>query len=598
MIASAVIFSLLALVASVAALNRFINVRKQPSFAFSLVEVIAIYIPISIAFLLPTDIFSSNDDGTGSKQFLYMSPKNILLLWKLDYWSAFVLMWAFLPFVQEYYRSGEFTPVAKMKDSIRNNLKFQLIVGSIGAVGLTYFFFRFGFTLQTFKDLLIALSHSYSLVLSLWLMSHGLVTIPRRRWVNNISLDHQLESLYFELPKLYEELNESTYNYKDICSIIKSLSVIPGIDQSVFAVEVMELNKTIPTDDQLDLRNHIRTTQYTSIEQLSHSTLAKLHRNLKSETTNYKSALYEFNKAKREILRCEDIVDSKVSRSLKFRYGNNFIKNGKLSFLTHVYIIPALNLLIALLSFALSFVVIESELLHSTKLSIINIFMSTGKINATAKFIISFIVLSYMVLCSLISLTRIKLFKMYHLFPNDSNPVSVVFFTMYSNRLTIPLSYNFLTLLQSSKVHSQFDTFLGKSINLSVLGGFFNTTLPRLIIIPILFASFNVFDRIKKKLSFDYFDAFDSDDEAESANDAGKRASKIREGKSIIQRETGPARGATHGRLTSTVRASDDDLPDAPLLYEEDEGSSSWGISGLTKWFKRGGQGDTGLQIV
>ena len=187
---------------------------------------------------------------------------------------------------------------------------------------------------------------------------------------------------------------------------------------------------------------------------------------------------------------------------------------------------------------------------------------------------------------------------MYHLFPNDSNPVSVVFFTMYSNRLTIPLSYNFLTLLQSSKVHSQFDTFLGKSINLSVLGGFFNTTLPRLIIIPILFASFNVFDRIKKKLSFDYFDAFDSDDEAESANDAGKRASKIREGKSIIQRETGPARGATHGRLTSTVRASDDDLPDAPLLYEEDEGSSSWGISGLTRWFKRGGQGDTGLQIV
>jgi hypothetical protein len=590
-----IVFSVLSFFAAVAALNRFISFRVQPAVVFSLVEIVAIYIPISIVFLLPIDILSSNDTDDPHNVF-YLSPQYILYLWKFDYWSAFVLMWLVLPLIQEYYRSGEFTHLERFKDSVRSNLKFQLIVGGIGLIGLVYFFFKFGFKFQTFKDLLIALSHTYSLILSLWLMSYGLISVPRRLWVNNVNLDYQLEHLYIELPRLHDDLNEATYNYNDICSIIKSLETVPGIDQSVFKSEAQGLIKAVPLD--VNIGNHVRSTQYTSIQQLSHSTFVKLHCTLKSETTHYMSALFEFQKAKLRCMRLQDIVDSRATKTLHFRKGLNLIKNGKLSFLTYVYLIPMLNLSLATFLFALSFIVIESEIFHSTKLSIINVLLLSEKLSSTVKFMISSIMLAYMVLCALISLTRIKIFKIYHLFPKNSNPVSVVFFTMYSNRLTIPLSYNFLTLLQSNRVHSVFNDFLGASINLSVLGGFFNSTLPRLIVIPIMFASFNVFDKLKKKFWFDYFDSFDSEEE-DGANDSTRRDALIGEGKAILQRELGLSNRYTNRQqlYSITIPNSDPNASSRTDLTQSDPSTTSPGFfSKFTGFFQRG-VGSTSLRI-
>lgn len=452
-------------------------------------------------------------------------------------------MWVVLPFLQEYYRSGQFSTITRVKDSIKSNLKFQLMVGSIGILASIYYFMKFGFDFQTFKSLLIALSHTYSLILSLWLMAHGLVNIPRRRWNNNIDLNHQLEALYLSLPKLYDELNESSYNFRDICSTIQKLKSISGIDQSFVKNEVNLLNSLISND--LVLRNHVTSVEYTSLEQINLSVLSKLHSRLKKETTNYEASKYEFNKAKLEILKFQDILESKATKTLAFRFNNNFSRNARLNYIIYVYIIPIWNMLTALLLAGLSIIIVESEVLHSTKFSIINILLLSTHISATWKLIFSIIFLSYMALSGLISLTRIKIFKIYHLFPKLSSPVSVVFFTMYSNRLTIPLAYNFLTLLQTGKIRSNFDEFLGKSINLSMLGGFFNNVLPRLIIIPIIFTAFNFFDKLKQRLTFGYFDDFNiSDEEQEAGADADMESNKrkddiIKEAKLIIQREVG-----------------------------------------------------------
>lgn len=449
-------------------------------------------------------------------------------------------MWVILPFLQEYYRSGQFTQINKVKDSIKSNLKFQLMVGAIGIFASVYYFMKFGFNFQIFKSLLIALSHTYSLILSLWLMAHGLINIPRRRWNNNFNLNHQLETLYLSLPKIYDELNESSYNFKDVCSTIKKLESINGIGQSFFKNEVAFLINQIPKD--LILRNHVSSVEFSNLDQINLSVLSNLHSRLKNETTNFESCKYEFNKVKMDILKYQDIMESKATKSLNFRFNQNFTKNARLNFIIHLYLIPLWNMFSALVLFGLSLIIIESELLHSTKFSIINILLLTDKISSTGKLIISIIFISYMALSALISLTRIKIFKIYHLFPKHSNPVSVVWFTMYSNRLTIPLSFNFLTLLQTGKIHSNFDDFLGKSINLSMLGGFFNNNLPRLIIIPILLTAFNFFDKLKQKLTFGYFDDFDEEENEGTNGDLenlNKKENIIKEAKSIIQREVG-----------------------------------------------------------
>ncbi|CCH46782.1 LMBR1 domain-containing protein 2 [Wickerhamomyces ciferrii] len=553
MILPTIIFFTLSLLLSVLALNRFLSFKNQPNILFAIVVISAIYIPISITFLLPIDILSSNDDGTGhgdnKHNVFYLDSKYILFLWKLDYWSAFLFMWVLLPFLQEYYRSGQFNSISKAKDSFISNLKFQLAVGGIGIIGLVYFFMRFGFNFQIFKSLLIALSHTYSLILSLWLMSHGLINIPRRRWNNNINLNNQLENLYLSLPKTYDELNESNYNFKDVCATIDKISSLPGIHQSIWLNEINILKNQIPSD--LNIRNHVINENFTDINQINLSILSKLNSKLKKETTNYEASKYEFNKKKFEILKLQDILESKETKTLKFRYnstGLNLSHNGRLNYLIYVYFIPIINILISIFLFLLSIIIIESELLHSTKLSIVDFLLSSTKISSTWKFIISIILLTYMAMSALVSLTRINIFKIYHLFPKNSNPVSIVFFTMYANRLTIPLSFNFLTLLRTGKIHSNFDNFLGKSINLSILGGFLNDNLPRLIIIPILLTFFNVFDKLKQKLTFGYFDDYLNIDEDESRDQLNsgdiengylRKENVIKEAKSIILREVG-----------------------------------------------------------
>lgn len=495
--------------------------------------------------------------------------------------------------LQEYYRSGEFATTARLKDAFMENVKFLAIVGGIGIIGLIYFFAKYGFTLGTFQNLLIALSHTYSLVLSLWLMAHGLVAIPRRRWNNNFNLNYQLESLYLEIPRSYEEMNESLYNFKDVCAIINSLQNITGIEQSVFHREVAFLNSLIPHD--LNLRNHIVSAEFTSIQQLSIHGLSKLHQTFKKEKTNYESALYEFNKHKLEVLDLQDIIESKASRNLHFRTSQPFlIKNGRLLYLIYVFGVPIFNLLFALFQFALSFIIIESELLHSTRLSIINIILLKDSISATWKLVISMVILTYMALCAMISLTRVKIFKIYHLFPKQSNPVSVVFFTMYANRLTIPLSFNFFNFLQSDRIQSQFNSFLGESINSSILGGFLNNNLPRLMIIPVLLTGFDVFDKIKRKISWEYLtDLLDSDDDLETSGSV-RRENLIKQGKQIVQRELGnTTRTSIPITFSTATVAVDTDSNNTSQLdlnigtgYDDSDSNTGF-FNGIGKFFAR-----------
>lgn len=535
MIGPTIAFFIVSIAVSCLALNRFIAFKNQPSLVFSFSVVLAILIPISTVFLLPIDLLSSNESEKSN--FFYVDSRIILNLWRFDYWTAFILMWSFLPFLQEYYRSGSFTTRNKINDSIRANLKFQLVVGSIGIVGLVYFFVKFGFKFSIFKSLLIALSHTYSLVLSLWLMSHGLVNIPRRRFHNSLNLSKQLEVLYLNLPKKHDDMNDSLYNLKDICSVINNIVNLIDNDSAqanefIYRDEILYLKSLVPLN--LKLTNHIRSVEFSNLNQINLKILTNLHSTFKRDFTTYQSNKFEFEKSKQKILELEKLVEPESS--------NN---DRDFGFIVKKYCVPVLNFLFALFLSVLSFIIIESEILHSTKYSIINFLLINNKISSTSKLVISIVFLCYMAFSALISLTRIKIFKIYHLFLKNSDPVSVVFFTMYANRLTIPLSYNFITLLQQNKLNSNFNKLLGNSINLSLLGEAFNEFLPRLILIPILLTFFNVFDKIKSKFQLnDYYfsDGVDSSDNNGSQMDGenliGNKTLMINEAKNIIRMET------------------------------------------------------------
>lgn len=128
---------------------------------------------------------------------------------------------------------------------------------------------------------------------------------------------------------------------------------------------------------------------------------------------------------------------------------------------------------------------------------------------------------------------------MYHLVPRHSDPVSTCFYSTYVARLTIPLSYNFVTLFISRD--STFEDWFGKSIHLTGLFNLMNNWVPRLILIPIILTVFNVYDKLKRRLGLtsDLYDSFGFDDaENDQPDGTNKRKDMIIvEAKRIISRE-------------------------------------------------------------
>jgi len=67
------------------------------------------------------------------------------VVWSSFYWTAFILCWAFLPFLMSYVQTGEFTVQAKMRWALRDNLKYYGLVGVLGLFFLVYLWWNNAF---------------------------------------------------------------------------------------------------------------------------------------------------------------------------------------------------------------------------------------------------------------------------------------------------------------------------------------------------------------------------------------------------------------------------------------------------------------------
>ncbi|CAI4217888.1 unnamed protein product [Parascedosporium putredinis] len=115
---------------------------------------------------------------------------------------------------------------------------------------------------------------------------------------------------------------------------------------------------------------------------------------------------------------------------------------------------------------------------------------------------------------------------------------SVIRFTVVHHwqvaKLSVPLSYNFMTLL-SPKIYKQtvFYGFLGQLIDFTPLGRWFDYIFPILILFPVFATLFGIYGRVKRLLGFG-IDLVDDEEEG------GRRANGIglwREGRDLIGRD-------------------------------------------------------------
>jgi hypothetical protein len=100
-------------------------------------------------------------------------------------------------------------------------------------------------------------------------------------------------------------------------------------------------------------------------------------------------------------------------------------------------------------------------------------------------------------------------------------------------KLSIPLAYNFMTFLSPSIYHQTiFYGFLGRLINLTPLGSWFDFLFPIFILVPVSATLFNLYGRVKRLVGFGVIDDDDEED-----NEIGFGTGSWREGRDLIERE-------------------------------------------------------------
>ncbi|KAI5780338.1 LMBR1-like membrane protein-domain-containing protein [Peziza echinospora] len=553
-------------------LRAYLPLRSTPEYILAPVF-FAILIPCSVVFLVPIDLASSS----GSKG-IELSEKALLIGWRIGYWLCFVLTWAILPILQSFSDSGYHSTRARLIESLRANARYQAIVLTVGLAALVYFISSSGLSFTSLNALVIALAHCYALSLAIYLMGHGLVSLPRKLF-QDASVSGKLRRLQITAVGVYDSLMDATGKLLEVQEEVRLLQLrkhsmakdfIEWVDELGDITALPESN--LSPRERTMLSQSVHASSTTAPPQIiTEEYLAALTRRLKNAIHKRTRYLSTWGALLQDASDCQHIMNSLPTRSLsRFpRVDTSTSKPASLfpdswtlltprgRFILHVYLIPLLRRIAALLLSTASIFIIWSELVSSfaPKLSLISLTIAWGgggifQQTITASWI------AYMVISALLSLSSVRLWNGYALVPRKTSGGSACFYASYAARLTVPLSYNFLTLLSPDKTHwkdTVFNHFLGNRINLTPLGQGFNMFFPILILIPVSATLFGWYDTVKNWCGFgDYFNWGDeTEDEAVEAGAAAERGGWAwREGRELIERELGAGVTASTGFLS------------------------------------------------
>jgi len=133
----------------------------------------------SIICLIPYDVWAALSSHDESQR----TGTNVILNWTWNsvYWVTFILCWFLCPVLIAYETAGDFTPVGRLRASLRQNAIWYtsyLVVGCVVVLWLTIEGHEYG----GISAWCIAASNAWGLLMSTVLMGYGLVAVPRHFW--------------------------------------------------------------------------------------------------------------------------------------------------------------------------------------------------------------------------------------------------------------------------------------------------------------------------------------------------------------------------------------------------------------------------------
>ncbi|KAF9969688.1 hypothetical protein BGZ73_007819 [Actinomortierella ambigua] len=552
----------------VASLLNYFGNRRQHAWYVSLVAFVSWFFPFSIVGLVPLDLSSTlyrscNHEDACKEPFTYVSQEFLVAAWRTMYWSSFVLTWVLIPILQAYTQSGQFTVMKRLRNAVRDNLIYQMIIGVVALLGLLYVIYSIG--TKDLRAYLMALSNSWGLILVVVFMGYGMVEVPRRLWHKGDN-ERELRRISFKASAVKDTKQDTEEEVMRVAKMQPSDPLKPLVDKMVhnfpearsIQFESSRTSSPLPGSarDRSTPSNNGRlfgssqtpatartVGRKSSVESmvpavLTENYLANLNARIKKALRMRDRWTAIWHDLLQEGFLAQDIQENADNPERKFRSTLRPLNNKptdfwlKVEWHWYLRIRPVCFRVASVFCALVSIVIVWSEVTFKKgdpPLSIIGLLiqlakkeMSYGAIEA-----VSFFTMLYMCACAYSSLLKMRLLNIYVLVPNHhTDEPTLLFMGSYLCRLTFPLVYNFLTIGKEDS--TEFAEYMGR-MNMVPLLGKFNDYMPYAILVPTLITLFNVFAKMFAICSIS--DTFFEDDDS----DEGGIGGDIEEGRQVLQ---------------------------------------------------------------
>lgn len=449
---------------------------------------------------------------------------------------------------------------SRLMYSLRSNAKYQAIVFGSAIVGGVYVFITAGIRPESLKGLVMALAYCWGLVLAIYLMGHGLVAIPRSLF-RNASISGRLLMIRTRAPKVHDKMEDAISKLEDLEAQVAELSTRQTGSAKEYREWIEELvdSSNLPESRPRTLSRRMSAPTVNIPAVITERYLADLTRQLDRARHSRIRWIDEWDRLVQDAADTQLILDSAGSKCLELGRTSpqaSFLERFTIftpytRYVYYAHFVPYVRIFLGALLTMASACVIWSELFKGVfpQLSVISLTVvhhpnsDRGQIGFAGQ-VISAGWICYMCAAALSSVTEVKVWRGRALVRRNTAYESAFWYAMQVARLSVPLSYNFMTFLQPETVYKSttFYAFLGKLIDLTPLGEWFDYLFPMVILVPVCATLFNLYGRAKRILGFGAID-----DEDEEENISGYGTGGWREGRDLIERELNGGTGSLGG---------------------------------------------------
>ncbi|SPQ22451.1 5ba0e239-5cf2-4037-8df0-fe5690928539 [Thermothielavioides terrestris] len=558
-------------------LRYYLPLRSTPGYL--LVPVFfALWLPASMVLLVPIDLASSAMADDVDARGIWLDPKALRVSWRIAYWLTFALTWFILPILGEYSDSGYREPRQKVLDSLYANAQYYAIVFGSGALGLVYVLISYGHFSESLKSTVMALAYCWGLVLAIYLMGHGLVSIPRRLF-RNANISGRLRRIQTQAPRVYEKMEDAEMDLEDLELQIAELSRRKGGSASLFQDWIEELvDMTNLPESQPSQAGIVRGSgnQSPLPNVITEKYLAELTRRLVRARHARSRYVDEWNRLLQDAVETQAILDSAASKKLDFGkaspssgfWDRHTLFTPYTRFLFHYHLVPCLQIALAVVLSLASLCIVWSELVKGLfpQLSVIRYSVvqhqdrAKGQVGLVGQ-VVAALWMVYMCAAAFISITEVKVWRGRALVRRNTAAESAFWYASQVARLSVPLTYNFMTFLGGIYRDTVFYDFLGQLINLTPLGKWFDYLFPAFILLPVCATLFGLYGKIRRIFGSGIDVLEDEDGDDADRPGAAFGTGSWREGRDLIERELNGSSSAIRARRADPASAGGRSAP-------------------------------------